>query len=229
MQINKTLSQLGSFGISDVPMSTPIIYTNADFKVKLTELSTEAGMRHGDLELNKFKLTWADEHIKLPKVITHGDRKAIALDTKGYGVIFTKVTNKIPGYNATGFGARIIEDLNICLNYHDALAKNNIIHRFDRKDLDEADDLLLSDNKKLRTWFKPITDKEQYLNETPQLFNALSYLGLVGEVHRVPKSKYGVEGKVTLAVLTATGIIYTLNEKSDAIKIELTPVAAMIF
>lgn len=224
MQIRKSMLQMGSL----VPVGAKL-----DDTFQLTHSDFDTVLKHDERYNNYAGRIIVTNELYLkrrlrpftPFVNLHGKGIEVAMHTRALGAIKTR-PNEVMGttYAASNFGLQTAIDLQTCLDLHDQLATRGITYQFAQSDLDEPGNVLLGDNKKMRTWFVTEIDKKEYPG-----IERLTGLGYVGALVRVPKSKPLSETKTQLAVLTATGIIYRLDNALDSKALDLVPVAAMIF
>lgn len=130
--------------------------------------------------------------------------------TNGFGSILTRPSELLDGrYSAQNFHAAIHNDVCTTLELDNKRKESNIAHLFTLEDLSD-DVVFLADSKKATTYFSL---PEEDLPEWTVPYQKLGTL-----VDIVRRSKNAAPGNISVGLLTATGILYKLEESEGVVK-----------
>lgn len=143
----------------------------------------------------------------------------IALETAGFGRIKTYPTANLLNnkYAEANYHQALHDDTSVLLDVFDKRAELNVIYNFDYAAL-EDDTVLIGDSKKVRTTFVKM-DKHDPIYKRVRAYDSLGVIVLI-----VRQPKNGQPLVTYPGVLTATGILYRIDDEGDT----ATPYACMI-
>lgn len=132
---------------------------------------------------------------------------AITLQTTEYGTIVTKPSELIDGrYDYLRFNASLHYDASAVMDMHDVRRNLNLTYQFSLGSLN-SDMVVLGDNKKVQTSF--FNPGEESFDSELLPYRDYEVLGKLVIIHR--KSKNAAPSSIQVGLLTATGILYRLD------------------
>lgn len=132
----------------------------------------------------------------------------MTLVSKGLGTIVTRPNDLLDQrYSVQRFHASMHYDASACMELDDVRKNLNIPHLIDIEDLD-YEQIILTDSKKARIYFETLPEDDELYSTVKQY----SVLGLVVKITK--QSKNQSPDSYCIGVLTATGILYRLEQNS---------------
>lgn len=191
-----------------------VLSTNLSSKVISIDLSWYASraVHSGKVIYNPNALP-RNRFIAPPKqfYILDADGPIVTMTTDGFGTIVTKPSELLDGrYDFLRFHASMHYDACALMDIEDVRKNLNLTYQFSVGDLNN-DIVIIGDNKKVRTSFTALDKDDPKFAECVEKYAVLGKLVLINR-----QSKNAAPSTTQIGLLTATGILYRLDEQFNS-------------